>query len=390
MRTDPPLLKSVEYTEFDGTDRSWSLRKADFETINLIVGRNASGKTRLLNVINGLATLLTSQQQSLWVSGTYTVDISYKEKTYTYHISFKDRAVESERLMMNGETVLNREKDGSGTIRAEEINQSLKFKIPTNSIAAFVRRDEIQHLFLEPLFGWASSVRRYEFGSELGKPLLQAYSPFEEENEASSEAEYEKATDPRRVVKLYISGFSRFGKRFDKAILRDFASVGYNCEEVGAYPFKDLQIPNTASLPIGIYVKESDLSSHTRQIEMSMGMYRCLALIINLNYVILTRQANCILIDDIGEGIDFERSVKLISLLVAKCKTNKLQLIMSSNDRFVMNHVDLKYWRVIHREGNVVKLLSKKNSRKAFEDFKFLGLSNFDFFASQAYLGNQD
>ena len=55
---------------------------------------------------------------------------------------------------------------------------------------------------------------------------------------------------------------------------------------------------------------------------------------------------------------------------------------MSTNDRFVMNYVDLKYWQIIDRVGNTVKYYNIKNSLKTFEDFKFTGLNNFDFFAS--------
>lgn len=40
-------------------------------------------------------------------------------------------------------------------------------------------------------------------------------------------------------------------------------------------------------------------------------MYRALAVIIHLNYLLLAKKTSCILIDDIGEGLDFERSTAL-------------------------------------------------------------------------------
>ena len=52
-----------------------------------------------------------------------------------------------------------------------------------------------------------------------------------------------------------------------------------------------------------------------------------------------------------------------------------------------MNEVDLKYWHVVHRTGNKVEVLDYQNSKKRFDEFKFLGLSNFDFFSSKSYLG---
>jgi hypothetical protein len=49
---------------------------------------------------------------------------------------------------------------------------------------------------------------------------------------------------------------------------------------------------------------------------------------------------------------------------------------------FLMDVVDLKYWNVLRRNGQVVTAINAKNHPNLFEDFKFTGLSNFDFFAS--------
>ena len=120
-----------------------------------------------------------------------------------------------------------------------------------------------------------------------------------------------------------------------------------------------------------------------------MGMYRALALLINLNFTVKSGQPASVIVDDIGEGLDFERSMALIKLLIKKCKRKNIQLLMATNDRFVMNEVELRYWHVVHRTGNHVKILDYQNSKKRFDDFKFLGLSNFDFFSREAYLESQ-
>ncbi len=48
-------LKSVEYSERSGGPKEWILECLRLGPINLIVGTNASGKTRALNVIGNLA-----------------------------------------------------------------------------------------------------------------------------------------------------------------------------------------------------------------------------------------------------------------------------------------------------------------------------------------------
>ena len=55
---------------------------------------------------------------------------------------------------------------------------------------------------------------------------------------------------------------------------------------------------------------------------------------------------------------------------------------MSTNDRFAMNNVPIEEWLIIRRVGNKVIFDNYQNSKKIFDDFKYTGLSNFDFFAT--------
>lgn len=105
-----------------------------------------------------------------------------------------------------------------------------------------------------------------------------------------------------------------------------------------------------------------------------------------LNYSIFADLPSCILIDDIGEGVDYTRSTALIELLISKVEGTQMQLIMSTNDQFVMDAVPLKYWLVIKRSTGKAKIYNYLNNKKLFDSFKFTGLSNFDFFSSNYYL----
>jgi hypothetical protein len=58
-----------------------------------------------------------------------------------------------------------------------------------------------------------------------------------------------------------------------------------------------------------------------------------------------------------------------------------------------MNGVPLEYWSVIERQAGLAKLHNIHNSKEIFDDFKFTGLNNFDFFATQFYIegfGNEE
>ncbi|MCW3848652.1 ATP-binding protein [Sphingomonas sp. LB-2] len=379
-------LTSFSYSELEESDRQWSVDNFSLDGINLLVGQNASGKTRILNCIKALATLLTTKPDRLFSTGNWKAVFANKSSRIEYNLQIGARKITREIVTIDGMTRLSRDENGEGSIWNEQIQRPLDFKIDDDSVAAFFKRDEKQHAFLEPLFDWASSLRHYPFGTDFGKTTIFAASRGLESTDAS---DFKSLLEAQNVVGLYCMGYDRFGEQFDKAILSDFRAAGYDCEAVDAVPAKGIaiDIPHiVGKIPVYLQVKEKKLPCPTRQFDMSMGMFRCLALIIHITYSRLAKEQTTILIDDIGEGLDFERSTSLIKRLIKRCTNQSIQLVMSTNDRFVMNEVDLKHWHIVRRRANRVTIFDYENSTEAFEKFKFLGLSNFDFFVKGAYL----
>jgi hypothetical protein len=186
-------------------------------------------------------------------------------------------------------------------------------------------------------------------------------------------------------VHAYATAFERYGQPFDEAILRDMAKLGYALSDDGTKYLRNharIELPEPL---IGMFVKEVDRQTDLPQMFMSQGMFRALAMVVYVNIASFSKQRTLFLVDDIGEGLDYERSSGLIDLLVQHSRSAGLQLIMTTNDRFVMNRVPLEYWSLLRRQGPVVKAFTERNSAKEFEEFKFMGLSNFDFFSSAAF-----
>jgi energy-coupling factor transporter ATP-binding protein EcfA2 len=369
-------LVKLSYSEFENEPRYWEISDATFSNINLIVGKNSSGKSRLLSVINSLARLLSGQQPQIpHEPNKFLAIINLNEIEFSYEIEFKDGAVISEILKINNEEKLIRGEDGAGKIHYVKENRFLEFKLPPDVVAAVNRRDEIQHPFLIELHQWANSVALYLFGSDFGKSRVMGI----------TEAEVFPPTfdDPNNLVGVYSSAFTRFGEDFDKAIIADMNTLGYSLTDVGSqYLQAIMKFPFAA---IGIFTVESDLGFQNPQMHMSQGMFRALALVVHLNVCAFSKNKQLILVDDIGEGLDYERAVAIIDLLISKAQANDMQLIMTSNDRFVMNKVPLEYWSVMKRKSGIVKMFNLRNSQKQFDQFKYLGLNNFDFFASDFF-----
>jgi hypothetical protein len=47
-----------------------------------------------------------------------------------------------------------------------------------------------------------------------------------------------------------------------------------------------------------------------------------------------------------------------------------------------MDVVDIVHWNVLQRNASIVTALNAKSNPELFEKFRYTGLSNFDFFAS--------
>lgn len=367
-------IVSIAYQEYVGQENEWILEEFSLCQTNLIVGKNSAGKSRLLNLIHGLARLITGVNRTLFASGTYDIVLEGAGNSFRYQLELEQQKVVREKLEAGDRVLFSRQSDGTGTIWAEKISTHLEFSVPQDVLVVGTKRDKVQHPFLEPIHIWAEELRHYAFGTSLGRELI---SPMAELMQLS---ESEEKIDASKIAQVYTKGFFDFGEDFDRAILSDLEKLGYKCTDVG---MEALDATMIKGIPVAVlYVKEADLAGKTTQMTMSQGMFRALGLVIHLTYASFVRSGRTVLIDDVGEGLDFERSSAFVELLIEKSERLDIQLIMTTNDRFVMNNVKLEYWGVISRAGQKVRVITNRNSPETFEDFSFYGLNNFDFFAS--------
>ena len=368
-------LRTFAYSQFPKTSREWTLSGLTLGRINLVVGKNASGKSRTLSTINGLGDLVSGRRKpSEFSTGTYEALFDHEGRTLRYFLDICDRKVISEQFSDGDKVLLTRGAGGVGKIFHEKQNDHFEFQTPEGDAAVVARRDRIQHDFLEPLGQWGEGVRRYEFGDKMGHGVLAL---------VVQDGPTPDPRDVNAIVGLFRKGVRDFPDRFAASVREGMNAIGYEILEVGVMIPTDIAI----LMPVGgqvepliLFVKERDLSCPTQQTDMSQGMFRALAGIILLSYAVIASRPSCIIVDDIGEGLDFERSCKLIDLMRARAQESDIQLILSTNDKFVMNEVPLDEWSVLRRQGNHVTVRNHENAKKEFEYFRFVGMSNFTFF----------
>lgn len=371
-------LRKLTFRENEGQKIEWLIDNVYLGKINLIVGQNSSGKTRTLNALSDLVDLLAGSSLVPKVNGRYEVLFLKDDKEVLLECEYDDGIIKKEMLTWKGEKVLERGADGSGWIiymgGKEKI--TLEFGISENQLACYAKRDKFQHPFLEHIYEWAWDMRRFDFSGNLGKNIYALKGSYDED-----EINF-RDTNASLVPVLYTAMDQH--ETFRDAVITDMNEIGYNLEDLGIMQFSE-KSHKPGQDRYAVYTTEKGLEKQVLQHDMSQGMFRAFSVLVRVNRYILKGKTGSIIIDDIGEGLDFSRSKLLVNLLVKKAETSGIQLIMSTNDSFIMNTVDIENWAVLHRDGNKISLYNYENSKEIFEDFKFTGLNNFDFFTSEFF-----
>jgi energy-coupling factor transporter ATP-binding protein EcfA2 len=372
-------LKAIKICRNKGKENEWNIggnqvdKWLDFENINLIVGKNASGKSRTVDTIRHIADLFSGDRKISdleYNTAIFELRFENGKEIIDYCLEFEDEKIIQEILLVDGQRKLNRKE---GKLFYEGANDELDFQTD-DDILAITKRDKIQHSFFEKLYYWGKNLSHYRFGTYLGKDILLRDINLIKDNDEIDFKNTNKVTEV-----FYKGNKNKSIPNFEKIIIEDMQQIGYPISKIDT---KLKLIP-----AFGITVQECDLQDITDQIEMSQGMFRDLSLLIQLNYSLLTKTPSCILIDDIGEGLDYERSQSLINLIIKRVENNdaSVQVIMTTNDRFVMNNVPLKYWSVIRRTSGKAIFYNYKNSKETFDDFSLTRLNNFEFFSTDFF-----
>lgn len=369
------ILKSLKYHRHIDFTREWGIEGKDsdlvnFGNINLLVGKNAVGKSRTLTVIKELAQLLTTKMSAGEVkfkTSTYNIILGNNDENLEYYLSLESGVVKEELVTRNTQVLFER---SSSRIYIENKDSYEKITLPPNKlITQYDVEEDIP--FITQLQEWGFSVRDSVFSDQIEKKSLAR---------SLEDLNYKliQRGETYSLIQIFEKGHERFGEEYIFRVLNDMKFLGYDLESIDIVESKK---------GYAISVKEKDLDFKTSQLDMSQGMYRALSLIIRVNYAVLNQNSVCFLVDDLGEGLDFDRSNLVVSLILKALNENTLlQVFLTTNDRYIMNKVPIKYWSVIVRDPKTSVFYNYQNSKEIFDDFKYTGLSNFDFLATDFYL----
>ena len=341
----------MKLTQFTYRGKDWRLASPiNLQEVNLLVGKNAVGKSRTIRALGNVLLFL------MQLSERNTLDIFRSELLFedendsiSYEFRLKGADVVYESLKVNGETLLSRNENGTN-LCGESINP------PVSKLTLHVRRDVVQYPFIEKIMLWAEHACGLCFN------------------------EIEMAGDS--AIPFYILGQGQTLFAMVKSLPeKSIQQVIDQAHELG-YPIQRIELFEHGSNLKMVLFHEENVKSQLFDALMSKGMFRALYLLIYAQYMSVREFPSLLLIDDLCEGLDYDRSTKLGKILFDFCIEHHIQLIACSNDTFLMDVVDLKYWNILQREGSEVSSIDIIKNPDLFNDFLFTGLSNFDFFSS--------
>ncbi|SFE92140.1 AAA domain-containing protein, putative AbiEii toxin, Type IV TA system [Chitinophaga sp. CF118] len=349
----------MKLTELSYKTANWEIKNLEFDNVSLIVGKNSTGKSKTLRAIDLLGKILT-QRVGLVEESTWNVTFSSdKYGTINYQFIVETSNGESfvsfEQMAVDDKVYVHR-KLQQASLQNVLDNIGNTIYPPSNKLTIHITRDIKKYPYLEEIIIWAERSYGFKFGS-IGPEV-----PYNQQ-------EYNLLTAVDEIPALY----KELSAESKERVRKYFLEIGYRIDEIVFTSGRQRNF---------LHIKESDMEIYLAHYQLSQGMFRSLSILIFIEYLLFIKKAATVIIDDLCEGLDYDRATKLGKIIYENCIQKNIQLIATSNDMFLMDVVNLKYWNLLQRDGAVVTALNPKNQPDLFNDFQFTGLSNFDFLAS--------
>jgi ABC-type Na+ transport system ATPase subunit NatA len=130
-----------------------------------------------------------------------------------------------------------------------------------------------------------------------------------------------------------------------------------------------------------LYFREKGVRGTYDFVQASSGMLKIIFLIVCLH---LIENGSCVLIDNAGDGLDYKRSMDILSFIEEAAEDK--QIILCTNNEILLNHTDIRNWNILFREGSMVRAYNYENSREKITKFADTGLCNYEYFQHQYFL----
>ena len=365
-------LLSVDYKErlldkrFNIKD-NWSLTGLKLSPFTIITGLNSAGKTRTCNLIKDFfLNKLLGYPKDLRI-GDHNVLLKTSED-YSYRINI-DISLDKNDNKVIKKDELHKIADGMSTLLYNRdkiydmnLNKIVSYRPPKDSLTFHARRDEISYPYIEEIMREANNFYFLDF----------------EELKIITVGKIIEKKLPKEILPSLTPAFFDLlvTKEIKNKILEEINLLGFAIKDISIEPI----IIGNQKAPM-LFFKERGVKVPYDMIQASQGMNKIIFLIVILN---LMEDGSCILIDNLGDGLDYKRSMDIVPIIEEK--SNNKQIIMCTNNEILLNQTDIRNWNILHREGTKVRAFNYENNKDQLNKFADSGLSNYEYFMSKYYI----
>lgn len=376
-------IHSFSFTDLE-TD--WHLDAAEFDSLNLLVGISGVGKTRIIESLRTVTAVAIDRPVPLPLAA-WSLRFEHDDVDYEWSASIErsntqrgGRAFTKERLLRTGEPLV--ERTGNELIFARE--RQPKLDLTTSAIDLLAPEDAIEPVrraFELMLFSLFSGEHHQEMHRPFDVPerwMAVEEIVKEKRDLLADEPRLERPAGSDREVS------TRSVFVFDLYLMQEvypdqFEAIAARFREV--FPSVEaMRVKRDAESHRERFSVELRESSGTwvPQAMISAGMLRTLVYL----YEFETAPAKSVVLID-----EFEGSLGVNCLpTVTRALTERddCQFIITSHHPYVINNIPIARWKLVERDGNVVRLRSSATIpalQRASHHEAFLRLINLDAYA---------
>lgn len=339
---------SYQYTDLD--PGGWSFPLVELEKINLIVGDTGSGKTRFLNTIFNLGTMVTGSHR-LYGPNEWKLHLSHLGHEYKWRIEtsrFPDG-----HMAVNKEHLLQLTNSSFNTI-IERTQSSFIFqsnpmpKLSSDNTSINLLKEEAS---IRPIYEAFCMVLRRRFFSDELTALIPVMMGDPKKFETPPESHNELSTlNLPANLKLYII-YKHFPALFSQ-FCDYYTSFFPFVKSVDMKDMRELHVGFRPPNPTPVFaIKEQNVRNWIGADQLSSGMQKVLLM---LTDSFTLPNESIYLIDEYENSLGVT-AIDFFPNFLATYE-NDIQFIITSHHPYLINNISARNWLIFHRKGSSVKI----------------------------------
>ena len=343
-------IQSLKLSEkYPNGDINFEYDEIRFQNINLIIGPNASGKTKFFELLKFLRAIHSKQLNPPSIDKIFMAKILFEneeKEIITYDLKLDPKLGVSETITSQSKQYLEKDKNNGMLLLDEKTGQ--KKSLLTNKRSSITKQIEDYKEFFPTIYEIGSFFEYMLFlSTDKFNPLATGLNNFPDsmvlnENMAnlSSVLQNWKKNHPEIYKNLLLE-------------YKKFFPI------VETFSFEKMLMSNSTSVDM-LMMKEKNIKRKIPAINLSAGMLRILCLLI----LPMTRKIfsnphiqfkfSLIVIDEIDNGLDYSSIENIIDYL--ESESSFAQIIFSSHSPLICNFVDPEKWYVFNRRISKIKI----------------------------------